>query len=565
MKLFSFLMRYSPRTVLFAVLAGVVSGASNAALLALFNAALTGPGRASAMLIASFVGMCVFLPLTRFASEMLLTHIAQNALFDLRMRLCRQALSAPLRHLEEIGAARLMSALADDVPAITGTLVTVPLLCINTAVAIAGLVYLGWLSWVVLLAVLGFMVIGVVGYQVPVMKAVKSFRVAREHADALYRHFHALTEGTKELKLHYHRREAFLDTVLRETAASMRRRNIEGTTIYTAAASWGQVLVFVVVGLVLFVLPMVKDVTTQTLTGYTIILLYLMTPLQVIMNTVPNLSRATVSLKKVEELGLSLVSNGTEGELKRPLDPNPTWDSLELSGVTHTYHREGEKSNFTLGPISLRLTPGELVFLVGGNGSGKTTLAKLLAGLYVPESGEVRLNGELITEENRENFRQYFSMVFSDFHLFESLLGLDNPTIDEQAREFLQQLQLDHKVEITDGKLSTTDLSQGQRKRLALLTAYLEDRPIYVFDEWAADQDPLFKQVFYYKLLQDLKESGKTVVVISHDDRYYDVADRIIKLEYGRLEYDAATVEAHGTAAEAPLTFMNTPTVEVIP
>src|SRR5262245_45586520 len=143
MKLISFLMRYSPKTVLFAVFAGVVSGASNAGLLALFNAALGGQGRSNAKLIASFVGMCVFLPTARFVSEMLLTQIAQNALFDLRMKLCRQTLSAPLRHLEEIGASRLMTALADDIPAITGALTNVPLLCINTAIAIAGLVYLG--------------------------------------------------------------------------------------------------------------------------------------------------------------------------------------------------------------------------------------------------------------------------------------------------------------------------------------------------------------------------------------------------------------------------------------
>lgn len=333
----------------------------------------------------------------------------------------------------------------------------------------------------------------------------------------------------------------------------MRRHNIAGTKIYTAAASWGQVLVFVVIGVVLFALPMMKEVTTQTLTGYTIILLYMMTPLQVIMNTVPNLSRASVSLKKVEELGLSLVEKGTEGELKRPLDTAPAWNSLELVGVTHNYYREEEKSSFTLGPINIRLTPGELVFLVGGNGSGKTTLAKLLTGLYIPEAGEVQLNGEAITDENRENYRQYFSMVFSDFHLFESLWGLESPKIDEQAREYLRQFQLDHKVEIKDGALSTTDLSQGQRKRLALLTAYLEDRPIYVFDEWAADQDPLFKQIFYYQLLQDLKARGKTVVVISHDDRYYDVADRIIKLEYGLVEYDAPNEQTHSMTAQASM------------
>jgi putative pyoverdin transport system ATP-binding/permease protein len=141
-------------------------------------------------------------------------------------------------------------------------------------------------------------------------------------------------------------------------------------------------------------------------------------------------------------------------------------------------------------------------------------------------------------------------VVFSDFHLFESLLGLEGPELDERAREYIGQLKLTPKIEVKDGALSTLDLSQGQRKRLALLTAYLEDRPVYLFDEWAADQDPLFKEVFYYQLLPELKAKGKTIVVISHDDHYYHVADRIVKLEYGAVEYDSAATELEPAVLE---------------
>src|SRR4026209_1234750 len=135
-------------------------------------------------------------------------------------------------------------------------------------------------------------------------------------------------------------------------------------------------------------------------------------------------------------------------------------------------------------------------------------------------------------------YRQHFSVVFSDFYLFNTFLGLNLEELDEKARQYLRRLQLEGKVEVKDGALSTTKLTQGQRKRLALLTAYLEDRPIYVFDEWAADQDPVFKHIFYRRLLPELKASGKTTLVITHDDHYFDVADRIIKLEYGKVEYD---------------------------
>jgi putative ATP-binding cassette transporter len=537
MKLITFLVRYSPRSVAVATLAGVISGVSNAALLALFNAALNGSRYSRATLVGAFVALCVFLPLTRYVSEMLLARLAQNALFELRMRLSRQMLGAPLRHLEELGAHKLLAALTDDVPVITGTLVTVPLLCINIAVVVGGLIYLGMLNWVVLLAVLAAIVVGVVTYQLPVTKAMVHFGRVREESDSLFASFRAMTGGAKELKLHGRRREAFLKQSLEQTGDNLRRYNVAGMSILTAAASWGQVLVFVVIGLVLFGLTSVQTLDTAALTGYTITLLYLMTPLQVIMGALPGLGRANVALNKVERLGLALTEKGTE-PVAAVAAESRDWRGLELVGVTHTYRREGESQDFTLGPIDMTLRPGELVFLTGGNGSGKTTLAKLLVGLYTPESGEVRFNGRAVTDENREEYRQCFTAVFSDFHLFERLHGLEAPGLDESVRDYLERLQLGHKVEVKDGRLSTLDLSQGQRKRLALLTAYLEDRPVYVFDEWAADQDPHFKQVFYYRLLPELKARGKAVVVISHDDHYYNVADRLIKLEYGQIDFD---------------------------
>ena len=272
------------------------------------------------------------------------------------------------------------------------------------------------------------------------------------------------------------------------------------------------------------------------MTGYALIMLYMSSPLEVILNTMPSLSRARVSLKRIEAIGLSLDAPPA-GSMQQGAGEG-AWRTLELAGVTHAYQREGEEGSFTMGPIDLSFSPAEIVFITGGNGSGKTTLAKLITGLYAPENGEVRLDGVEITDATREAYMQRFSVVFSDFFLFDRLLGLDAPDTDEQAVHYLRQLRLDHKVQVKDGKLSTTELSQGQRKRLALLTAYVEDRSIYLFDEWAADQDPVFKAFFYLELVPELKARGKTVIVISHDDRYYGMADRIVKLEYGKVDYD---------------------------
>ncbi|WP_067697499.1 ATP-binding cassette domain-containing protein [Nocardia jejuensis] len=205
-------------------------------------------------------------------------------------------------------------------------------------------------------------------------------------------------------------------------------------------------------------------------------------------------------------------------DMRPPMGPPPSEDA----------------TGFQLGPIDLTFEPGQITFVVGGNGSGKSTLAKLITGLYVPRTGTLKLNDEPIDHENIEWFRQNSSAIFTDFHLFEDYLGFE-PGIDVEVRRYLEELQIAHKVTVQDGRLSTINLSQGQRKRLALLTALLEDRQIYLFDEWAADQEPKFREVFYREILADLKRRGKTVIVITHDDRYFHLADQLVKLDFGRV------------------------------
>jgi putative ATP-binding cassette transporter len=204
--------------------------------------------------------------------------------------------------------------------------------------------------------------------------------------------------------------------------------------------------------------------------------------------------------------------------------------------VSYVYRGEEEAESFSLGPLDLTLHRGELVFLTGGNGSGKTTLARIVTGLYAPEQGEILVDGVPVVAGGLDQYRQFYSAVFSDFYIFEQLDYLDPSMVGRRGGELLDGLGLSSRVRIEDRAFRYNGLSQGQMKRLALLTACLEDRQIYVFDEWAADQDPAFKKVFYRQILPRLKSEGKTALVISHDDRYYEVADRIVKLDYGMID-----------------------------
>jgi len=537
MNLIWLLIRASWITVAIAGFTGLVSGAGSARLIALINAAVSGNGIETRSIVWGFAGLALLVLITSIVSQVFLIRLAQGAVYELRMRLSSWILASPLRHLEELGANRLLATLTDDVQSVSNTVFLLPLLCINIAIIVGCFIYLAWLSWIALIVSTTFVALAIFIVRSQMAKADGFLKLAREEQDQLFKHFHAITEGTKELKLHSPRRQAFLTEELQPTAASSRDYNVVSMNIFALTSGSGQLFFFIIMGLLIFGLPQVVPMNTLIVSGYVLTLTYLMRPVGSIIEMLPSLSRASVALQKIETLGLSLASS-SEADVNSLSVPEPNWSRLELIKITHAYRGEREDSNFILGPIDLTFHAGELVFLVGGNGSGKSTLAKLITGLYVPETGEIRLDDQPITNENREWYRQHFSAVFSDFYLFERLLGINSDDIAPQVQHYLVQLQLNHKVQVQDGRLSTTALSQGQRKRLALLTAYLEDRSIYLFDEWASDQDPHFRDIFYQQLLPELKHRGKTVFVISHDDRYFHVADRIIKLDYGKVEYD---------------------------
>ena len=532
MRLFVFLLRFSWRIVLLATVMGGASGAASVALIAIIHQTLRDPNASSTDLVGLFSALCVVILLTRVGSEVLLKRLAQNSISQVRMGLCRRILESPLRYLEEIGDYRMRASLTDDVGTISYAMNGVPVLCVNIIILVFGAVYLGWLSPVMLLGVTVVCAFGVASYHLSATFARRYIRRGREAQDGLLKQIRCMTQGLKELKIHHGRRREFLDDVLESANNEVCRNQFIGQSLQGAAVVWGRLFFFLAIGLLLFAWPKIRHIDTATLTGYTITILYLMSPLERIMAYLPLMAIARVSVEKIKRLGLMLEEEEPESAAVTPIHQ---WEQLELRGITHSYHREGEDQGFLLGPIDITFRPGEIVFLVGGNGSGKTTLIKLLTGLYVPEQGEIRLDDQPVTADNRESYRQLFSVVFDDAVLFDSLMGLDAANLDGRARDYLRELKLDHVVHVDGGVFSTTELSRGQRKRLALLTAYLEDRPIYVFDEWAADQDPVFKRLFYLKLLPDIRSRGKTVLAITHDDRYFAAADRVIKLEDGHV------------------------------
>jgi putative ATP-binding cassette transporter len=547
MKIVWLLFRSNSRRTIAIVLLGLLSGAASTGLIAAANSSLYSGAQAKYshwMLALAFTVAVLFKVGSNLSAGLLLGRSLQDITLSMCAELCRKVAATPLPRLEEIGGPRVMTCLTDDIEALSNAIYSIPGLIIDLAMLAGCGLYLTWISRGAAMAVVVLVVLVTIPYRFMVAKAHVSIRRVRDSRDTLFQHFRSLVEGIKEIKLHNDRKNAFLEEDVDGTAKYIRQQNIMAMNRYAVAEGWSQFMYFILLGVVLFAFPSLYHVSPKTLTAYVFVSLYMMGPILGLVGSIPPFIRGQASLEKLGELDMALVNMGgvpkaavsdsmADLASRTPVSVPPL---IEFRNVVFRRGGENGGNTFTLGPIDLTLHPGELVFIIGGNGSGKSTLAKVITGLYPPLSGEILVDGVPVSAASQESFRQLYSAVFSDFFLFNRLVGLDHSgEWAKRTNEYLAELDLAKVVKLDGARFSTTSLSQGQRRRMALLVAYIEDRPIYVLDEWAADQDPEFRQIFYMKLLPELKEKGKTVVVITHDDRYFHLGDRVIKLDYGKV------------------------------
>jgi putative ATP-binding cassette transporter len=478
-----------------------------------------------------FLGLCLLILILRSASEIVLARMSKDIRFELRKNLYQQISRSPIAGLESVGQSRLIQSMSNDVGGIVMGAQMFPQLLTTTVTLICMLGYLAYLQFDTFVYVVKIIIFGVIAYQLPTYLGFRHFKQAREHHNLLQEAFRGLVGGAKELKLCRNKQQHFEQEILFKQERIIRDLEKKGTTIHNLGNNVGGLLGFFAIGGLVFVFINSHPVSNTQIMTAVMVLLYISSPISELLMFFPQLSMTNISLQKIKQLYRELPDEGVLGEEKCIQD----WRLLRFEQVVYRHTDASEHDNgFEIGPLTLEIKAGEITFITGGNGSGKSTLAKVISQHYRPQTGMIYCDDQVIDSHNLSSFRAQVCCIYSDYYLFDRPLGV---SADDIARInfYLEAFELSDKVTLRDGKFSTLKLSDGQRRRLALVVAIVEDKSLYLFDEWAADQDPQFKHIFYHQILPDLKSSGKAVVVISHDDRYFDLADKHLVMESGRL------------------------------
>ncbi|WP_201608478.1 multidrug ABC transporter permease/ATP-binding protein [Psychrobacter okhotskensis] len=491
--------------------------------------------------LGQFSALVVLLLVTTFLSQYALTRLGHKFVYELRTKLVKQIIDTNVPQIDHLGSARLLASLSSDIQSITVAFVRMPELVQGVILSTGVALYLGWLSLPLLLIIMVWIVMTIWISTILVKHVYHHLTAIREINDELYADYQSIIEGRKELALNHHRAEKLYKHDFLSHAQSYQERIIKADTYHLSAVNWSNIMMFAAIGVV-FAVSNYLDIPMGVATTFSLTILFMQSPLLHAVGAYPTLQTAQVALDKIQSLELADY---------RPAFATDTvatdWQSISLTDIHYRYDNSDadtsalvtEKtahSNDILQDVNLTLRRGDVIFLIGANGSGKSTLAKIITGIFTPTTGSVHIDNQLIDSKNNTDYRQLFSAIFSDQHLFKQLIGSHGSDPDMTlVTTWLHKLNLQDKVSVTDHRLSTDQLSQGQRKRLAMLISVAEHKDILLLDEWAADQDPAFRRVFYQSLIPELKALGKTLFIISHDDSYFEHADRLLLMKEGKL------------------------------
>ena len=457
----------------------------------------------------------------------------QGLIYRFRLNVIKLVLKSDLSIFKVISKNEIQMRVTRDTQMVSQAIVTIVTIGQSSAIVFFVLIYLATLSWIASILMLGFLLVTLFIFLQVEKKATAELKASYVEDSKTFEYIAEFLSGFQEIKMSSKRAKGFIDDLV--TSARKSRETREESLITLGKTfSFLQIILYIAVGMLIFVVPVLSDSFSEVVLKVTTTSLFMVGSFQSVFTSLPMIVQAEASAKQLLSLKHTLEQTHNQANYKDAEDQYVNTKRLTLHGVTYQHQSLEEKRHFDLGPITTTFEAGKVYFIRGQNGSGKTTLIRVLLGLYAPTKGFITVDDHLVNQPSSSAYRDLFAVVFSDFFLFKKLYGISQESLAE-GQSLIEMFQLEDKVSILNNQFDTIHLSTGQRKRLGLLEALLEDKQFVILDEWAADQDPEFRKYFYQVLIPYIKGLGKTLIAISHDDRYFDVADEIITIDEGKL------------------------------
>ena len=500
-----------------------------------------------------FLSVVLVVMLFGFLSQFFMLKLSSSVVYTVRKTLLQRILATSYEKIEQIGGHRVIAAMKSDVATLSNGLLVAPQFIYNLITVLCCFGYLAYSSWQLFLFIIFFIVLVVFGTKMVLNYINVHQQALREYEDTFYSHMNALNKGGMTIHLNLNRRRHFYKVLMLPLFEKIRQKTIKSELLIIGLETVSGTLVFLLIGTLVYGFHLfLPDIGAEVVVSFILVILYMVGPISFLVDTFDDINRVQISLKKIERINL-VESNKFHLPSFEQVNIKTKVKSLKADNIFYQYPAQMTEDplssinksqleitnglQFSLGPISAEFRSGEVTFIVGENGCGKTTFVNILIGLYSQKKGSILVDGDIVGEElSLLSYQSLISTVFVNSFVFDHQLTATGDIAEDQyVNYFIKKLKMENKVSCSEGMLSSTSLSQGQRKRLSLLSSLVEDSQICIFDELGADQDPLFKHYFYNELLFELKQQGKIVIVISHDDQYFDLADKLIKFENGKV------------------------------
>ncbi|RLB10278.1 MAG: hypothetical protein DRG39_06630 [Deltaproteobacteria bacterium] len=526
--------RISATLVIMTITAGIANGLAVAT--AIIAAGTLKEGELHFRTFLLFCSLMALFCLSKRYSMNESIKIVEESMKRVRFRILKKLRTSNLLNLESIDKGIFFSALASDASTISQSTSMAINAVSSTVMLIFIIIYIAFMSLKALFITIAIITFMVLMYLSNEKKVAAAFEESVKCENRFMDNLRGLLDGFKELKLNRKKYIDFDKSELSPVIDASKQHRIDAGLRLNVTILLAQTFLLISIGGLLFILPQIDQSQIPLIPRLIALIIFSATPISDFAMAIPAVSKAEASINNIHTLE-ALIDIG-QSRVEQLCEEQPIkelkWDKIVLDKVFFQFPERDNSRPFSIGPIDVEFHKGEIVFIIGGNGSGKSTFLKVLTSLYAPTSGRILLDDTEVTPYNKASYRNLFSAIFTDYYLFKRLLGIDYPD-NELISYLLDKMELSHKTSIENGVITSLDLSTGQKKRLALIISILEDKPIMIFDEWAADQDPTFRKFFYDVLLQELKAKGKTIIAVTHDDRYFYAADKIYKMEYGKF------------------------------